>query len=339
MSRHAIVIGINRYPGMTSLKGPCNDAEAFLEWVVEPGPGGVPPENVHKLLSTDIPVADDDVTSARPLSDQIEELFTELVGENFYQHTGDRLYVFAAGHGMSDIERPESAAIVAANARTQGVTIPHSPITDFIHFFHRSYNFKEILVFLDCCLDASAMRPLRSAGIVLTNPHPNANRVKLLIANATLWSKKSFERDFGGQYRGIFSVALMNALEQLPSQNTPVTGRAIEEYIDLNILSVAGDMNIEKPRFTGQSYADLVICEPTQDPAQLAGFSLKVDVDGSANNETVDLYKNTLELLFSAPVVDGSVTFTVPAGLYKLALRGTDRSSLVEVVSDHATNL
>ncbi len=339
MPSHAIVIGINNYPGMNNLQGPCNDAQLFLEWVTHPGPGDVAPDNVHKLLSTDFDPATN-VTDAKPVSDQIAEKFDEVLQGNPKQHVGDRLYVFVAGHGMSDVNRPESAAIIAANGSTKSINLAHIVVTDYVNYFRRIYAFKEIVLIMDCCLDATVLRPLDQKGFLQGDPHLNAGQVKMFLAKATVWSKKSYEKEFNGVTRGIFSVALMEALEKAPGEGDKVTGLAIRNYIVENIKTIAGDKTIQDPTIDGKGYEKIIFYERQAANAHVAAmaFTLIVKINGAANGEIVDLFDGNF-LLDSKAVTDGAAKFQVAAGLYKLSVQGTDRQALIEVVKDHEETL
>lgn len=340
MPNHAVVIGIKDYPGLSQLEGPCHDAEAFLKWVTKPGPGNVDPGNVHKLLSSDF-TSTTDVREARPVSDQIVGKFNEVVSGNPTQHIGDRIYVFVAGHGMSDVNRPESAALIAANATRLSITLPHVVVTDYIHFFRRSYTFKEIILVMDCCLDVTVLRPLNVPGIIQGDPHPKASKVRMFLANATVWSKKSFEKKFNGTTRGIFSVALMEALENAPAEDAKVTGAVIENYIKQHIKTIAGDKEIENPRIGGEGYERIVFYERSDTQAQntATAFTIKVHIDNATGNEVVDLFDGNRVLLESKQFAADFVEFQVGAGIYKVAIQDTNRKSLIEVVTDHEATL
>lgn len=341
MPNHAIVIGINNYPGMSKLDGPCNDANLFLEWVTRPGPGDVSPDHVHKLLSTDFePTAN--VSDAKPVSDQIAEKFEEVLQGNPIQHVGDRLYVFVAGHGMSDVNRPESAAVIAANGSPASINLPHIVVTDYVNYFRRIYAFKEIVLIMDCCLDATVLRPLDQKGFLQGgNPHLNAGQVNLFLAKATVWSKKSYEKKFNGVTRGIFSVALMEALAKAPVEGDKVTGKAIKNYIEQHIKTIAGDKTIEDPTIDGKGHEKIIFYERRAANAHEAAmaFTLIVKINGSADGEIVDLFDGNLSLLDSEVVTDGAVKFQVAAGIYKVSVQGTDRRALIEVVKDHEETL
>lgn len=337
MPNHAIVIGINSYPGMKDLLGPCQDAEEFLEWVTRPGPGDVDPVNVHKLLSTDFPL-DADFRNAQPICDQIANMFEEILDGNPVRHDiGDRLYVFVAGHGMSDVNRPESAALIAANASMHSISVPHVVVTDYVHYFHRIYAFKEIVLVMDCCLDALVQRSLDLKGFLQGVPHPNASKVKMFLAKATVWGKKSYEKEFDGVTKGIFSVALMEALANAPAEGSKVTGKSVKEYIDQNIKRIAGDKTIEDPTINGRKYDEIVFYErpPATPHTNPLEFTLTVKVNGAVDGAEVNLFDGSLTLIETKTVLNETVIFPVTLGMYKVTLQGTDRKFLIEIVEDH----
>ncbi len=337
MPDHAVVIGINSYPGMRNLLGPCQDAEEFLTWVTRPGPGDVEPGNVHKLLSTDFP-PETDFREAQPVCDQIINMFEEILdGNPVKDGIGNRLYVFVAGHGMSDINRPESAALIAANASTHSISVPHVVVTDYVHYFRRIYAFKEIILVMDCCLDAVVQRSLDVKGFLQGPPHPKASQVKMFLAKATVWSKRSYEKEFNGVVRGIFSVALMEALANAPARENRVTGKAVKEYIDQNIKRIAGNQAIEEPTINGRKYDEIIFCQrPAAAPHRAPRkFTLTVKADGAADGAEVTLFDGNLVLAETKPVINRTAVFQVTPGMYKVALPGTDRKSLLEIVGDH----
>jgi len=49
---YAIVVGINYYPALRKLKAAEKDATLFAEWLMSPEGGGLPPDNVRLILSS-----------------------------------------------------------------------------------------------------------------------------------------------------------------------------------------------------------------------------------------------------------------------------------------------
>ena len=74
MADHAVVIGIDTYPGMSNLKGPSNDANAFENWLIDPNGGKVDPNNIDKILTRDYPDINN-IDDAHPVVSDLENLF------------------------------------------------------------------------------------------------------------------------------------------------------------------------------------------------------------------------------------------------------------------------
>ena len=96
MPRFAIVIGIDRYANAAwNLEGAGADAVEFARWAL--AEGGVEPENLRLLLSTESPPADLQHVEADSagINDAV------LAFQNGAGAGGDRLYFYYAGHGLS----------------------------------------------------------------------------------------------------------------------------------------------------------------------------------------------------------------------------------------------
>ncbi len=118
----ALVVGINRYPGISMLSGAESDAQAFYDWVTDPAGGGVKPENALLILAQNFPTPTD-VDDALPGKEQIEKFFTkvdECADANNNDGSGDglragkRLWLFFSGHGFApSLDR---SGVLMANA-------------------------------------------------------------------------------------------------------------------------------------------------------------------------------------------------------------------------------
>ncbi len=156
----------------------------------------------------------------------------------------------------------------------------------------------------------------------------------MFLAKATVWSKRSYEKEFNGVVRGIFSVALMEALANAPARENRVTGKAVKEYIDQNIKRIAGNQAIEEPTINGRKYDEIIFCQrPAAAPHRAPRkFTLTVKADGAADGAEVTLFDGNLVLAETKPVINRTAVFQVTPGMYKVALPGTDRKSLLEIV-------
>jgi hypothetical protein len=125
----AIVVGVQIYPGLTSLGGPKNDAEAFCEWLVDPGGGGLKP-NRAKLIVTPPDKAHMSEEDAEPTEVKVRkaaEAIQKQAIKNLLKKgtktVGRRLYLYFAGHGFSP--RIDQTVLLMADATRQHVGPPY----------------------------------------------------------------------------------------------------------------------------------------------------------------------------------------------------------------------
>lgn len=151
---YAAVVGINRYPGISHLEGPVNDANDFHDWLVDMG--GVPEENVKLLLTSQTMPPDIDVADARPIKVQIDDMLEDLHQQVARDTAPDfdrrwdksRLYVFLAGHGI--MPRGGVSALLMANARKD--RYENFEVSKYIEWYSENGGmFKEVVFFADCC--------------------------------------------------------------------------------------------------------------------------------------------------------------------------------------------
>ena len=71
LADRALVVGINRYPGISSLSGAENDAQDFYKWVIDPAGGAVKKADALLILSSDFPPPPGP-DFAQPAKEQIE---------------------------------------------------------------------------------------------------------------------------------------------------------------------------------------------------------------------------------------------------------------------------
>src|SRR3954471_19721048 len=97
----ALVVGINRYPGLKDLSGPENDAQEFYKWVTSPTGGGVASGNAKLIVSSQFPVPTS-VREALPAQEAITDFFMDLdeaatennkAGLNVGLRAGNRLWM------------------------------------------------------------------------------------------------------------------------------------------------------------------------------------------------------------------------------------------------------
>ena len=239
MADHAILIGICDYPRLgeddqpANLKGPLNDVAAVKAWLLDPGGGGFPDDStIHSIISGG-PLSGH---GARPTVDELEQVLRDI--EKLAQvnrkeekglWVGERLYLYMAGHGFSP-ERSQGC-LLAADA-TQGV-MNHIHATGWLDWLQKSAFFDEFVLWMDCCMDRMASRPIREPQMTEIDARipPRAG----FIAFAAQRPLKAVENPVpadGGTVHGVFTWALLQGLRGAAAdQNGKVTGRSLADWL------------------------------------------------------------------------------------------------------------
>lgn len=239
---YAVVVGINHYPTIGSLKGAEQDALNFIEWLKDPHGGDVPEEQILKVLSSDFNPQSESPIYARPNIEDIHAKFDELgdlyiESDHTHRRVGRRLYLFFSGHGIGKYER---GALLLANARNTG-RLTHFPSSDAAMLITKSAAFDEVVLFMDCCRDKYRKNfvPLQDF-IFLENPG-KAEEIKYFYILASKWGQKAKEApnpNAGGRYEGYFTRALMMSLREGIAGQNEITNEILLENLDKNLGSM-----------------------------------------------------------------------------------------------------
>jgi hypothetical protein len=202
---HAIVVGIKRYPFLEDLEGPENDAKAMIEWLKDPSGGNVPENQIHPVTSSDFE------DKPRPGTDDVYDAFApviKLAEERDPAPAGRRLYIFMAGHGFGPAMREASLLMANAQARAFGHNVSGGKIAD--HFGQAGY-FEEVVLLMDCCREPNAAA--QEGLLPWDKPEGNGGQeTRWLYGFATGYSSTAREKPIDGQTRGLFTVAVLEAL-------------------------------------------------------------------------------------------------------------------------------
>ncbi|HIE4187887.1 TPA: caspase family protein [Stenotrophomonas maltophilia] len=124
---YAIVLTINRYPGLSDLHGPENDGEEFRQWLLDPEYGDLDTRRIQVIRSQDYGVAatPDD---ANPTEKELKKALNLWLRtpNGWHDRIGQRLYLFFAGHGFtagSAIHDPALFSAVAQNGDTAHIAV------------------------------------------------------------------------------------------------------------------------------------------------------------------------------------------------------------------------
>lgn len=329
----AIVAGINYYPGFTNLMGPVNDSTEFHRWMLRRG--FVPDDHVFQIQSP--PVAPPTLSAARPTLDQLSGAFSELVRKANsldLHYLGRRLYIFLSGHGIvaTRAATPDfrEAALLMANADENSLGL-HVGARAHAEWFRSLGIFDEVILFADCCRD-------QEDNVPPTNPVMPAWRRQRkegrhFYAFPTMVGSKAWERGFGmpATVRGIFSYVVVEALNnsKLYDENGCLSASALEKHLYTTVPALNDKQNpiIDYPH--DPTKPDIVFAKWFQRARQ----KIQIDFLPPCPGLVADLFRgnNTGKPLDSHPT-DQAWSDEWDAGwLYKVAIRGTDRTKLFEV--------
>ena len=325
MADHAIVIGINEYPGIGDLDGACNDAQAFRDWLVAVEGGGLEETSVKLILSADYP-ATASVENARPWLDDIQTALRPLLhAAGSGHHQTGRLFLFAAGHGFADSSDERSCALFTANAEPR---IPlYLALTHYASWFVRNWAFDEVIMIMDCCRDTNPLLQIVPPQLLNTNHHQD-KRTKAFSAFATEFRAESREREIDGKPRGIFTCAFLDALENAPSNRLGrVTGSAVRDYVHNVLDRFAGNVGVTPPVINADDRRDVLFATRKVKPTLPVRFQLVAGHTGREmvifGNARKEVHRQTVGVL--NPSVD------LEPGFYKVEIEGAGLSQLFEV--------
>src|SRR5262249_39475899 len=153
LADRALVVGINRYPGISQLQGPENDAQAFFDWVTSPAGGGVDRSQALLILSRDFQAAPS-VADERPAKEQIERFFTDVdnaadanSAAGLGLKAGNRVWLFFPGQGFAPAL--DTSGVLMANA-----TLKQIHNVGAMLWANRLYEggwFDDVFLFQDAC--------------------------------------------------------------------------------------------------------------------------------------------------------------------------------------------
>lgn len=246
----AIVVGICTYPGLSNLDGPENDAKAFYEWVISPGGGDVPKDNVARILSSDFAPADLP-RKAEPTAVKVQQAFDDL--KSFAEsnedglRTGRRLYVYLSGHGCAP--RFKDSALLTANATPKRASY-HILGKLYADWFLCSNYFDEAILFMDCCRESYPQTPRNIPKYPDTTGPRAIDDAKFFYGFGTKWSRLSRERKMAdGLVHGVFTTALLEGLKgaACDPKNGQITDSSLGNYLYNNMKNFLSPEDLEDP--------------------------------------------------------------------------------------------
>jgi hypothetical protein len=204
---YAIVVGIDRYPALTDLRGACNDADAFHRWLSAPEGGAVPAAQTRLHLGREAV----DARTAAPKKWEIDADLGDLVeAVRARPPTAgrSRLYLYFAGHGIA--AGGGSAAWLMADAKHNMFT--NLALGPYQAWLDRCRDFDEVVIVSDCC--RSIMTKVPEAPQPYTPcDEPARNEQRVFLVHAADVGHRAFEiRTAGEDARGHLTRALLEGL-------------------------------------------------------------------------------------------------------------------------------
>jgi hypothetical protein len=246
---YAIVVGINRYPAFTRLKGPEADAAAFRNWLVSAAGGMMRSDHVSLILSSDYPDPGLNAPDARPALGDVRQAFNRLrvlAHQARNNRVGRRVYLYFSGHGITPARVPspdlDDAALLMANASSY-VLDEHLPGHPYAEWFRNAAAFDEVVLIMDCCRDLKNNVAPIGPGSPLINDR--RTQVARFYAVPTELDSKSWEQDLGNPPapHGVFSFALMEALlnDAVCDSQGRLTGTRLKTYLEKRVPEIRRD--------------------------------------------------------------------------------------------------
>ena len=321
----ALVVGINRYPGLTSLAGAENDATSFYDWVTDPAGGDVPAAQAKRILSSDFPETVD-VNLAEPANRAIEDFFTWVDDRadannaaNRGATAGRRLWLFLSGHGFSP--SLDCSGVLTANATLRRV---HNVAARM--WADRLYEggwFDDVILFQDAC-------QTRIKDVDLTPPFlrkriPSNRQIRRrYYAFAASDDKVAKEVALvNGKMGGAFTSTLMQGLRGFARDPTTGAVRSVglTEHLRKNMRNNLPDADLADADVAKAPAAfdpePFEILPPPKDFRGPERFPVTVVTRPGSKGIVVDA---SLQTVFEVDHVPARWDFSLPVGFYKVVV-------------------
>ena len=284
-NHYAVVVGIDRYPGIPDrpLQYARNDAIAFHEWLTSPDEGGVPCCNAKLIMATE---AEQKRGAKRPLRWEVIDFLTDFhervdkLGE--LEWSESRLYVYLAGHGVA----PNDArgALLFADSRPVYNWGDMLDLDACGKFYERCRLFKEIILLGDLCRDVDGAIPA-VGDLTFGKCYGESRSTRRVTGYATSLSQQSGEPEDGLEVspaiatfppgspskrtaRGFFTRAVLEGLRggAIPH---PITGiidiGRLETYVRGRVYQLSGSL-AQDVDITVSNAKDLVLFQYDEPP-------------------------------------------------------------------------
>jgi uncharacterized caspase-like protein len=330
LADRALVVGINRYPGISMLAGAENDAYEFHRWVIDPAGAGVDPTRALLILSSafNAPIGVDD---AQPAKEMVERFFTDVDNAAEANNAagiglkaGRRLWLFFSGHGFApSLDR---SGVLMANATTNKV---HN-IAAMMWADRLSEGgwFDEIVLFQDACRARITEADL-TPPFLRRRQAPNSQTRRRFYAFSAKDKKLSKELPFpppNGTIHGVFTLTLLQGLRDARDAATgAVTATQLKQYLQSNMRSLLPQADLQDddiakmPEVYDPDPFDIV--PAAQAPAAVSIFPVQITPSRPGGAGRV-FGANLVDVVATENPSPAAWKLRLPRGIYKAVVDG-----------------
>jgi uncharacterized caspase-like protein len=276
---YAVVIGIDYYPAFSNLSHAREDARAFYNWLV--GEGGVPPENIRKVIVEEGPFPT--AAAAKPTRDTIDDRLLEIntqvrqaLTQNLERWNDTRLYVYVSGHGLAP--GPRQAALLMANATDE---TPGYNLACWLYrqYYELSQDFREIVFFVDCCRTLRLGAP--GSGPPWRERRKSYGNLSVAVGYATHYGDPAYEPPEtanGDDSRGFYTRALLEGLNGAAAdrETGAIDINTLQNYVRERVKALTLDKQPQQiPDLEASAAAAVVFRPPTTAAAPVAARPIR----------------------------------------------------------------
>lgn len=254
---YAVIVGVNHYAELATLKGPDKDAERFLDWVTDEKGGSVPAANCYLVLS--------EKDSLLPIQHTIDQCFGKIIAQTNRQK-GRRLYFYFSGHGLG-LSWDDTALVLPPWSnifRNYALSSGHYRTT-----LIESGIFSEIFFFFDCCRNRKVA--VNGAPPLFGNviPAATAGACRSYVYSASEFTNQAYEALIQSEsgslqedgIRGIFTESLLRGLRGAAEKDGKITSLSLAHHLERDLPKIAAQTKkVQVPNIQGH-HADTTIIE------------------------------------------------------------------------------
>jgi len=250
---YALLVGINRYPGISDLSYAREDAEAVRAWLVSKEGGQVPEDNVVLITATEQEERSfNGVLSARPKRTEVDLALREINKKVQEQiaHNGDqwdktRLYVYVSGHGIAPTMSQGAVLMADAEPDAPGECVE---LALYGAWYEGCGVFHELVLISDCCRERLVGSPPGTAPPFRLCSRPFGRTTKI-VGYATGLAEYAYEpraAENPNDQRGFFTKALLDGLGGAAAID-PAVGGITSETLGVYVTKAVEELTKEQP--------------------------------------------------------------------------------------------